>query len=65
MTHSPAGSPDTASRYLISLDKASIPEKQKRWYVKRLEEFIKAQNGHKIKSLIADDVSLRKLPFGA
>ncbi|MEW8328175.1 MAG: integron integrase [Candidatus Thiodiazotropha sp.] len=37
--------------YLKCLINASIPEKQRRWYVKRLEDFIKAQNGHKIKAL--------------
>lgn len=52
--------PDSASRffdnYLSCLIKASIPEKQRRWYVKRLEDFIKAQNGHKIKHLSASDI---------
>ncbi|MEW8659057.1 MAG: hypothetical protein AB2603_12095 [Candidatus Thiodiazotropha endolucinida] len=47
--------PDPASRfydkYLNRLIKTSKPEKQRRWYVKRLEDFIKAQNGHKIKAL--------------
>ena len=43
--------------YLNCLDKASIPEKQRRWYVKRIEEFIKAQNGHKIKSLSGPDIT--------
>jgi hypothetical protein len=39
--------------YLKCLIKPSIPEKQRRWYVKRLEDFIKAKNGHKIKTLPA------------
>ncbi len=38
--------PDPTDRffdnYLKCLIKASIPEKQCRWYVKRLEDFIKA-----------------------
>jgi hypothetical protein len=55
MSDSPLSIPDAASRffdnYLNCLFKASIPEKQRRWYVKRVEEFIKAQNGHKIKAL--------------
>lgn len=49
--------PDPTARffdnYLKCLIKASIPEKQRRWYVKRLEDFIKTQNGHKIKALSA------------
>jgi hypothetical protein len=57
----PHGSiPDAASRffdrYLICLDKASVPEKRRRWYVRRVEEFIKAQNGRKIKSLGATEI---------
>jgi hypothetical protein len=55
MSDSPLSVPDAASRffdnYLNCLIKASIPEKQRRWYVKRIEEFIKAHNGHKIKAL--------------
>ncbi len=61
MSDSPAIIPDAASRffdnYLDCLRKASIPEKQRRWYVKRVEAFIKAQNGHKIKTLSGDDVA--------
>ena len=49
--------PDPASRfydkYLNCPIKASIPEKQRRWSIKRLEDFIKAQNGLKIKGLSA------------
>jgi len=45
--------PDAASRYfdnyLKCLRKAPMPGKHRRWYVKRVEEFIKAQNRHKIK----------------
>ena len=52
--------PDPASRffdnYLNCLNKASIPEKQRRWHVKRLEALIKAQNGRKIKALAAADI---------
>ena len=54
MAYSSGKTSDAASRffdnYLNCLDKASIPEKQRRWYVKPIEEFIRAQNGHKIKS---------------
>ncbi len=61
MSDSHIPTPDAVSRffsnYLICLDKASIPEKQRRWYVKRVEEFINAQNGQKIKNLTANDVS--------
>ena len=52
--------PDSVSRffdnYLKCLVNASIPEKQRRWYVKRAEEFIKTQNGHKIKELSGSDI---------
>ena len=61
MSDSPISVPDAASRfydnYLNCLIKASIPEKQRRWYVKRIEEFIKAHNGHKIKALSGSDVA--------
>lgn len=59
MSDSYIPAPGAASRffsnYLICINKASIPEKQRRWYVKRIEEFINAQNGQKIKSLTAND----------
>ncbi len=61
MADSPSNIPDAASRffdnYLLCLKKASIPEKQRRWYVKRVEDFIKAQNGHKIKSISVDAIT--------
>ncbi len=38
-------------KYLTCLSKANIDLKQRRWYIKHLEVFIKAQNGVKIKSL--------------
>jgi len=61
MSDYPAIVPDAASRffdnYLECLHKASIPEKQRRWYVKRVEAFIKAQNGLKIKTLSGDDIT--------
>ena len=44
--------------YLFHLHKASVADKQRRWYVKRVEEFIKAQNGVKIKSLSSADIEL-------
>ena len=53
--------PDPVARffdnYLICLDKASVPEKQRRWYVRRIEAFIKAHSGRKIKSLSSQEVS--------
>jgi integron integrase len=61
MTDSPCPDSDAASRffsnYLICLDKNSIPEKQRRWYVRRIEEFIKAHSGRKIKSLSPKDIT--------
>lgn len=55
MSDSPSIVPDAASRlfddYLGCLHKASVPEQQRRWQVKRVEDFIKAQNGRKIKTL--------------
>ena len=60
MSQPPCFESDSASRffdnYLICLSKASVPEKQRRWYVRRVEEFIKAQNGRKIKSLQPNDI---------
>lgn len=62
MSDSPRSVPETVSRffsnYLLCLNKYPIPEKQMRWYVKRVEEFIKAQNGRKIKTLSVRDVTL-------
>ncbi len=57
-----SGNPSDASslfftNYLKTLAKHSIPEKQRRWYVKHIETFIKAQNGNKIKSLSAEDIT--------
>lgn len=61
MSDSHISTPDAASRffsnYLICLDKTSISEKQRRWYMKRVEEFINAQNGQKIKTLTANNGS--------
>ncbi len=44
-------------KYLICLSKANINSKQRQWYVKHLEAFIKAQNGVKIKSLSSSAIS--------
>ena len=41
--------------YLKCLVHSSVPEKQRRWYVKRVEDFIRAQNVRKIKVLAADE----------
>lgn len=60
MSDSPVSVPDAATRffdnYLNCQIKAAIPEKQRRWYVKRVEEFIKAQNGRKFKPLTHIDI---------
>ncbi len=62
MADSPVHVPDAASRffsnYLSCLDKASVPEKQRRWYVKRVEAFINAQNGRRIKHLTRMAIAL-------
>ncbi len=61
MSDSLSNMPGAASRffdnYIICLNNAEIHETQRPWYVKRLEEFIKAQNGRKIKSLSARDIT--------
>jgi hypothetical protein len=48
MSDFPGIVPDAASRFLdsrlVCLRNASIPEKQGRWYVKRVETFIKVKN---------------------
>jgi len=54
MTDSPLPRSDAASRffdnYLAALHRLHVPEKQQRWYVKHVEDFIKAQNGRRIKT---------------
>lgn len=45
------------SHYLLCPDKDPLPEKQMRWSVKRVEEFIKAQKGRTIKTVSANDVT--------
>lgn len=61
MSDAPVTIPDPTSKffdnYLKCLVQASIPEKQRRWYVKRLEEFIKAHNGDKIKDLDCSEIT--------
>ena len=61
MSDSPAAVPDAASlffgNYLTCLAKASVPERQRRWYVKRVEEFIRAHEGRKIKTLIGSEIA--------
>jgi len=42
--------------YLLCLERAGVAERSRRWYVRRGEEFIKAQNGRKIKQLTAADL---------
>jgi len=55
--HPPGAVSRFFTNYLNCLDKASVPEKQRRWYVKRVEAFINAQNGHRIKHLSRDDIN--------
>lgn len=51
MSEIPSFKSDKASpfiyNYLTCLDKSSIPDKQKRCYLKPIEEFITAHNGYK------------------
>ena len=60
MSDFPRVGPGAASRFfenlLGCLANASVPERQRRWYVKRIEEFIKAHEGRKIKSLSGSDI---------
>jgi integron integrase len=60
MSDFPRVDPGAASRFfenlLNCLAKACVPEKHRRWYVKRVEEFIKAHEGRKIKSLSGSDI---------
>ncbi len=60
MNDIPVAFPDPVSRfydkYLKCLVKASIPERQRPWYVKHVEAFIKAQNGCKIKLIPRDGI---------
>jgi len=61
MSDSLAAAPGAASRfldnYLTCLAKASVPERPRRWYVKRVEDFIRAQQGRKIKALSGAEVT--------
>lgn len=61
MPDSPVNPPEAVARffdsYLVCLQKASIPERRRRWYVKRVEDFIKAQNGRRIKSLSGPEIT--------
>ena len=60
MSDSPVPVPDPTTRffdnYLTCLRKKSVPEKQWRWYVKRVEAFIKAQKGRRIKTLSGAEI---------
>ena len=55
MSGFPHVAPGAASRFfenlLSSLAKASVPERQRRWYVKRVKEWMKAHERRKVKSL--------------
>jgi hypothetical protein len=61
MSDSSLSVPDAAARffdnYLNFQIKASIPDKQRRWYVKRIEEFNNAHNGNKIKAISGTDIA--------
>ncbi len=61
MSDSSTNSPDPGNKffdkYLICLHNLYINEKYRPWYVKRVEEFIKAQKGRRIKSLSGKDIS--------
>ena len=61
MPDSPVNTPGAVARfysnYINCLVKSSIAEKHHRWYVKRVEAFIKAHNGRKIKALTAADIN--------
>jgi hypothetical protein len=56
LTHTPDAVARFYDNYVTCLDKASVPEKQRRWYVKHVEAFIKAHSGRKIKSLTSQEV---------
>ncbi len=53
-------SADAAARffdnYLTLLNKNKVPEKQRRWYVRHVETFIRSQKGRKIKALSGTEV---------
>lgn len=61
MSDSLSQHPDAASRffdnYLILLDRNKMPDKRRCWYVKHVEDFIRAQNRRKVKGLSGHDVS--------
>ena len=60
MSGFPRVGPSAPSRFfenvLSCLAKGSVPEWQRRWYVERIEESIKAHEGRKIKSLSGSDI---------
>ena len=43
-------------RYLACLGRRHIPERQRRWYVRRIEEFIRSQRGRKLRDLTDTDI---------
>lgn len=61
MHNTPDNTSDAVSRfytnYINCLIKSGVPKKSLRWYVRHIEEFIKAQKGRKIKTLSADDIT--------
>jgi len=56
-----AGVPNAASRffsnYLKCLVKSEVKEKYRQYYVRHIEWFIKAQEGHPVKALCASDIN--------
>jgi len=57
LTHAPDAIARFYDNYVACLHKASVPEKQRRWYVKHVEVFIKVHSGRRIKSLTGQEVS--------
>ncbi len=61
MAKSPFAVPGPASHfldnYLIYLSNTSMPEKQRRWCIVRVGEFINAQKDREIKTLRAADIA--------
>ncbi|WP_018231017.1 phage integrase N-terminal SAM-like domain-containing protein [Thioalkalivibrio thiocyanodenitrificans] len=60
MPNTPPRASDAAARffdnYLSLLAKNGIPERQRRWYVRHVEAFIKEQKGRRIRSLSGADI---------
>ena len=61
MSDSVSQRPEAAARfydkYLILLDRHSVPEKKRRWYARHVEAFIRAQDGRPIRTLSGQEVA--------